>query len=328
MSPVSARLFRFLLPATAALILCLAPVRTVRAEEIPKPADPDFVFLRTIFDCSPRQALTVNPGFALSIVDSTFGTGIVDGYACSPWSETGPEAFFELTVEAPVILFAALRNLGERDLDLFLLSACDNDSCLVAANIEFDFVLEPGTYTLVVDGYAQPQPQAGDFTLELSAREPGLPEEVCRTALAESCQVGTTELDGDLEGQADQVHTNPCSPVIAASGEQWYAVTVAAYHEFTATLSNIPASLDPILWLFPACSPDAECMIWADAKTAGQAESLTWANNDFNDATVYLGVDAALLPVTGEGTYSLELRCQTMVPAEQKSFGSIKATYR
>ena len=328
MSPVQARLFRFVLPLAAALTLCLAVGLTVRAEEMPKPADPDFVFLRTTFDCTPRQTLTVNPGFALTIVDSTFGTGTVDGYACSPWSETGPEASYALTIEAPVVLFAALRNLGERDLDLFLLSACDNEACLAAANIEFEYVLEPGTYTLVVDGFAQPQPQAGDFTLELSAREPGLPGEVCSTALTEACQVGTTDLDGDLEGQADQVHSNPCSPILAASGERWYAVTVAAYHEFTATLLDIPASLDPILWLFSACSPDAECMLWADAKTAGQAESLTWSNNDFNDATVYLGVDAALAPETGAGTFSLQLRCQTMVPAQQKSFGSIKATYR
>ncbi len=313
----------------AALVLMVLGAPPAHATDLPKPPDPGFTLTRTVFDCTPRQTLTVDAGFSAVIADSTFGAGVVDGYACSAWSETGPEAFYALEVTEDVELFAGLRDLGDRDLDLFLMSACDNDSCLAAANIEFSVVLAPGSYTLIVDGYAQPEPQAGPFTLELSARAPGLPATVCDGgATPYYCQVETGTFTGDLQGAPDLVRTNSCSPVLASAGEQWYAVTVAAYHEVTATVSDIGPGLDPVLWLFPGCGPNAACTDWADDKTAGQGESLTWSNATFMDTTVYLGVDAALPPADGEGAYTLELRCQAMVGVEATAFGAVKALYR
>ena len=331
MSPARARSFLCNMSALVILIPGLAAVPPARAVEVPKPADPGFVLVRSIFDCTPRQTIAVAPGLATTITDSTFGTGSVDGYACSLWSETGPEAFYQLTVDGEVELFAGLRNLGETDLDLFLLSVCDNDSCLVGANIEFTVVLQPGTYTLVVDGYARPEPQAGPFTLELSAREAGVPAEVCSgpAVIPVMCQIDTGTFTGDLAGLPDLVRTSACSSVLATGGEQWYAVTVAAYHEFTATVSGVPSTMDPVLWLFPGCGADVQCLEFADDKTAGQGEALSWSNNDYLDATVYLGVDAALPAAqSGDGAFTLEIRCQAMVPNTRRSFGGLKALYR
>ncbi len=307
--------------------LCAGPLQTLAV----KPPEPDFFYTRTAIDCTPRQTIAVTPGLTATIADSTFGTGSVDGYSCKQWTETGPEAFYALTIDSAVDFFAGLRDLGDVDLDLFLLSVCDNDSCLVGANIEFNIRLQPGTYTLVVDGYGQPTPQAGPFTLELSAREPGLPAEVCGgpDAVPVSCQTETATFEGDLAGLPDLVRSNDCSPVLAKAGEQWYAVTVGPYQEFTATVTNVPAGLDPVLWLFPACGPDVQCLDFADDKTAGQGETLTWSNADFPDTTVYLGVDAFLPPeIEGGGVFTLEIHCQAMVAAEKKPLGSLKALFR
>ncbi len=329
MPPAFNRMPRWLI-TTLVLASSLTAALQGRAADMPKPADPGFVYLRSVFDCTPRQTIQVTPALAATIADSTFGSSSVDGYACSQWSETGPEAFYELTVTGEVELFAGLRDLGDRDLDLFLLKTCDSDSCLLAANIEFTAVLQPGTYTLVVDGYAKPTPQAGPFTLELSARETGLPAEICSGAgtTPVPCQVETSTFEGDLAGLPDLVRTNDCSLVLATGGEQWYAVTVASYHEFTATVSNVPVGLDPVLWLFPGCGPDIQCLDMADDKTAGQGEALTWSNASFIDTVVYLGVDAAVPPATGQGAYTLEIRCQAMVPNARSSFGTLKALYR
>ncbi len=331
MSPAHVRSFLPCISSLVVLALGLAMLSPVRATEVPKPADPGFVYMRSVFDCTPRQTIAVAPGLATTITDSTFGTGSVDGYTCSLWSETGPEAFYRLTVDGEIELFAGLRDLGETDLDLFLLSACDNDSCLVGANIEFTTVLQPGTYTLVVDGYARPEPQAGPFTLELEAREAGLPAAACSgpAVIPVDCRVDTGTYTGDLAGLPDLVRTNACSSVLATGGEQWYAVTVAAYHEFTATVSGVPSTLDPVLWLFPGCGSDVQCLEFVDDKTSGQDETLAWSNADYLDTTVYLGVDAALPAAqSGDGAFSLEIRCQAMVSDTRRSFGGLKALYR
>jgi len=334
-------LTRLMPPVAAALILLAggpasAPAASPAAD---KPADPGFVYQRAVFDCTPRATWILEPGFTLTLADSTFGTGAVDGYACRDWSETGPEAFYELVVPAAAVgegfleVFVGLRDLDDRDLDLFLLETCDTDSCLVGANIEFTTLLGPGTYTLVVDGYRNsPEPFAGNFTLVLESRLAGLPPEICEPGGADAvyCQVETATFEGDLAQEDNHLQDLDCNSSLQRSGDQWYAVTVAAYHEFTATLTAVGSGLDPSLWLLGSCHPENECLAFVDAKVQGQGETLKWSNPSFLDTVVYLGVDAFLPPGEGEdeGVFTLEVRCQAMVPAEKTPLGSVRSLFR
>lgn len=304
-----------------------APARSLDT----KPEDPTFVPAGTVFDCEGRDTIALSAGFSVSVQDSTTGTGTIGGYSCRQWNEAGPEKIFILETAGPIELFAALRDLEDRDLDLFLLSDCDSDSCLVGANVEFTLTLAPGTYFLVVDGYAQPVPQAGAFTLLLECREPGLPAQVCtgEAATPVSCQTGTATLSGDLALEPNLLQSSACSPFLERAGDRWYAVTVAAYHEFTAQLTAVAEGMDAALWLFASCGLEAECLAFADDQIAGLSESLTWANATYLDTTVYLGVDAFVpLPAEGDGVYTLEIRCQAMVPAQKSSLGSVRALFR
>ena len=57
--------------------------------------------------------------------------------------------------------------------DIFLMTDCDTDSCLVGDNTELAAVLVPGTYYLAVDTFGSNTAPGGPYTLTLSAFWPG-----------------------------------------------------------------------------------------------------------------------------------------------------------
>lgn len=325
----------------AALVLgLLFFVQTALAatDKNPKPADLVFQPTRVAFDCAGRDTLTLYPGFLAEIPDSTTASANnLTTYSCRSWNEMGPENIYRLEVTGDLDLFAALRNYSDptappdEDLDIFLLGDCDTEACLAGENLEFSLSLSPGTYYLVVDGYGTSNPAQGLFTLVVECREQGVPVAICAPDGADAVNpgTGTVAREGNLFGQPNLVQTYDCSPIVERGGELWYAVTVEAQHEFTAATTGLGENLDAALWLFDTCGPTAQCLGFADDKLAGEAETLSWANDTNLPVTVFLGLDCYRAPVDeNAGGVSIQFAGQSNVPTVKRSWGSVRSVYR
>lgn len=316
----------------------LAHPQTTATSKHPKPADPDFQPSREVFDCAGRDTLDLYPGFVAEIADSTTaGENLLSAYACRSWNEQGPENIYRLEIGTGLELFAALRgydgtdSFPDEDLDIFLLSDCDTDSCLVGENLEFSIVLDPGTYYLVVDGYGTSNPAEGFYTLLVECRELGVPQQICAAGGATEVAPGTEviSLEGNLFNQPNLVQTYDCSPIVERGGELWFAVTVLAHHEFTATTTLLSPGVDVALWLFDGCGPQAVCLDFADDKLAGQAEELLFPNDSDEDVVVYLGLDCYRYPETEAlGDVTIEFQGVSNVPTVKRSLGGVRGLYR
>ncbi len=345
-------IMRFSMPMPRNLLLCALTLLLATASTsswaatriypgtIDKPADPDFIYNRTVFDCQPADSLTITVTTSITLSDSTIGRpSQIDGYPCAPWAEAGPELIYRLDVAAPLNLTGVLHE-NDFDLDLFLLNDCDSDSCLVGESVNFSADLDAGIYYLIVDtasGDSNNMP--GTFSLDLTARVRGLPAAACAAAEANfiTCANDTFTVPGthDLFGQDNLVSEYDCGTAPKNAGERWYALTQGPGGIVSAVVSGVAENLDVSLWLFAGCGPEAECLQFVDHNTADQGETLTWTNEHASDnVTVYLAVDAVREPETAPGddpvlmSYTLEVLCQGSVPTTKTSFGSFKSLYR
>lgn len=301
-----------------------------------KAPDPNWTPSRVVFDCTGRDTLTVAPGFTLTVVDSTVGgPSDFDAYPCAQWKEEGPEHVYRLEITERTILRAVLTE-PEGDLDLFLLNDCDTDSCLAAANLELTADLDPGTYFLVVDTYGEGSVDGLPYQLDLTGRWPGIPPQPCDPggATVVACDVAT--IPGDLYGKPDLVRVYDCNPGIAAGGEDWYEITSPALRILKLQVQAQSEGLDPVIWIFDGCGPDAVCLDFIDATFAytgdptdnSGIEVLEWRQETELPATVWVAVDCVLPPAAeGGGDYTVLIDCQT-VPTEETSFGGLRALYR
>ena len=304
----------------------------------PKPEETFSTPSRAVFDCAGRDTLALDSSFFAEISDSTTASeNNLSRYACRVWSEEGPENIYRLEVAQALQLYASLRQYGDttappdEDLDIFLLSDCDTDSCLAGENLEFSIQLPPGTYYLVVDGYGSSNPAQGFFTLLLECRELGVPLQICEPGGAIPIEpgVGVLSMDVNVYGQPNLIQTYACSPIVERGGEIWFAVYLEPYHEFTASTYILAGSLDAALWIFDGCGPDAQCLGFSDDKLAGQAESIVLANDSDAGITVYLGLDSYRNPSSDiQGEVTMQFEGVSNVPTEKQSLGSVRSLYR
>ncbi len=296
-----------------------------------KPPDPFFVAPHIPFNCNALDTLELSPGHVDTLRnDTTDGPTELPGYNCAPWAEEGPEHIYRLDVMAELEFWAGLREMGDEDLDIFLLNYCDTDSCLVGANTEFSIQLQPGTYYLIVDGAGTSSPAAGPYAVAFETRYLGIPTQACDESIPTSLPYGggPVTLTGDLFGSPNYVQTYDCSPIIELGGEAWYAITLEQYHNFTATTTILHPNLDAAIWLFDGCGPSAECLAFADEVTAGESESLSWVNHTGQAVTVYLALDSYRPASEFSGYFELVIDTLQNVPTVEDSWGSMRARYR
>ena len=311
-----------------------------------KPPDPDFVYTRSVFDCTPLLILPVTVGLTGSLVDDTTGgTNQIDSYPCAPWHEPGPEHIYQLDVAMGDTLqfWAGLRNVvDEVDHDIFLLNGCDTDSCLIGDNTELTANLTGGTYYLIIDGAGSgAADDKGPYTLEISARYVGVPPEICEPggAIEVPLILDEQEFPGNLFGKPDLVQSYECSPILIKGGEQWYTLTLPPpvdnqfggkdFSEFTVDFTAVAFPMDLALWLFDGCGTSPVCLDYVNDWTAFQAETLTYRNETDEEMTVYLGVDVFRAPTEeGLGHFTIRFKGNLIVPSEKTSFGSLRALYR
>ncbi len=332
---------RNILPVISALLAVLTAASVLAARPIyrgldDKPADPLYTPSRAVFDCQPPDSLTLTVGSTVTLADSTVGRDmLVNSYPCAPWAETGHELIYRLNVAADLQLAARLSDLDAfADLDLFLLTDCDSDSCLVGANTEFGLELTAGIYFLIVDTTAplDTTTTRGTFTLTLETRPLGVPDAICEAggSLPVTCDGTTISIaDENLFEQPDLIREYDCGTSPKTSGELWYAVTLPGTHEVTINVINVSVDLDVNLWLFDGCGPTAACLRFVDDNLGSEGETLTWVNDLDVPVTAYLAVDAVRPPsVSAAGAYTIEFQCQSNVPVSSTSFGSLRALYR
>jgi len=107
---------------------------------------------RDSLDCS--LATVVECGADSILSSNASGQTNVSIYGCSSWLEDGPEVVYALHILFPGTEMTASLSGMTADLDLFLLTACDPDSCVVYGNESIGYTFaRAGTYYLVVDGY-------------------------------------------------------------------------------------------------------------------------------------------------------------------------------
>jgi hypothetical protein len=329
---------QFLVFTTAMMVACCAGIYPVWAkpysatDKFPKPADPSYVAPRIAFDCNILDTRELAPGLVDTLIgDTTDGPTLAPGYNCTPYPAGGPENTYRLDVITELELWAGLREIGEVDLDLYLLNACDTDSCLIGANTEFSIVLEPGTYYLVVEGAGSGSTTAGPYKVALDTRWPGLPPEICEPATTEpvTCGAELISMPGDLFGKPNHIQTYDCSPIVERGGEAWFEITLEPFHEFSASTILLHPQLDPALWLFEDCVPGSQCLAFSDELTSGQHETIAWVNDTETPMTLYLALDSYRpAAFEGAGQYELQFTCQSNVPTTTSSWGSVRAKFR
>lgn len=101
-------------------------------------------------------------------------------YSCINWDESGPEVLYQLVTTSVGDITATLSNLSD-DMDVFLLSDCDVNACLAAADLTFTYQNAPAdTYYIAVDGF---QGASGTYTLSVNCI-PFIDPTICNTTVA------------------------------------------------------------------------------------------------------------------------------------------------
>ena len=89
----------------------------------------------------------------------------------------------------------------------------------------------------------------------------------------------------------------------------------------------VVGSFDPALVIFTDPSdPSGSCLRAADDAFAGEAESLVYTNEDFeNGLDIYVAVDSWSPAVFGD--FVLDVRCDFVVATENTNWSTLKASW-
>ncbi len=111
---------------------------------------------------------------------------------------------------------------SSQELDIFLLGACDSDSCLGATTFEFGVAVAPATYYLVVDGYRGAE---GAYDLWIQAESNSLAPTVCESATVISVLNGVDTVVDDVCDRTNHLTLNSTAAPIrrpaAKPGTSW-----------------------------------------------------------------------------------------------------------
>ncbi|HPR64885.1 MAG TPA: PKD domain-containing protein [Thermoanaerobaculia bacterium] len=226
-------------------------------------------------------------------VDTSTGNENVASYNCDPGNYYyGPEVVYEFTTPAAGDITATLSNLAGDDLDIFILDACDPDSCVAYGNTTASYpAATAGTYLLVIDSDKAGSSGTADLTITC----PLANNLNCAGAVDITCN---TELDGDTTtGLAGQARYG-CGVRDLQGRELIYHLDLTGNTDpvyLLASLSNT-GTRDLDLVLLDGCNPNF-CVLHEDSQITYLADP-----GDY-----YLIVDG--LAAQDNGTFHLEVLC-------------------
>lgn len=197
------------------------------------------------------------------------------------------ERVFRLDVDRPLEIDAALSGLGGRNLDLFLLGACDEHTCVDGGADALDFdVPGPGSYYLAVDGL-DPADE-GPFDLSVQCTD-HFSAYACGDLLQEA-----------TAGAPNRAGAHDCAPPGRQfdGGERTYRICLADPQTLRLGLDTA-ADLDLVLY-GESVTPD-DCLAWGDG-------SLTLYGADAG--CYHLFVDG---PAGAGGDFELQSSCGSVL---------------
>ena len=105
-------------------------------------------------NCTTPTPVTLKVGSAYNGKTLVTDPNRVNNYSCTGRTLTGAEKVHKVTTTAVGDLTATLTNLVGKDLDVFIMSGCSENTCLAYGDTAATYPNAPaGTYYIVVDGY-------------------------------------------------------------------------------------------------------------------------------------------------------------------------------
>lgn len=270
-----------------------------------------------LLDCSGATEITLNNVY---YGDNTGLISNVAAYGCNPWYEPGGEVVFHLYLSEPAMFEATIEGQG-CDLDLAILNMCDEAAgCIDVVDAGFA-TTEPvsGDIYLVVDGYSE---EGCPFILTVTGAPLPPPASFCEMAEA---VVDTVFFVSSCPGGENLLSQLDCNSWPQNGLEDYYAVTMAPWSSFTATL--ISEQFDPAIWVLGTCTEPFQCVAFADNGGFGDPEVVTYANNSPAEITVYVVVDAYLDGTCGWYDLTFSIR-PGEVSVESTTWGGIKQQFK
>lgn len=310
--------------ATAAMAVDKSPIQPLK--EVEKEVRAPQMTVKANLDCSGATTVMLDNTYT---GDTNTGVNNVSAYSCSFYDESGPELVYVLNLTEPSMFTINLIPEAGVDLDLAVLSSCDEDlGCEIVADTGV-VTNSPvsGTIYLVVDGY---NGAAGSFTLEL-IQDP-LPEPV--DACAEVIQPlpgeegdivpdGTYAFSGDTCGSTNHIEFLDCADYSEAGLDNFYEFTMLPGATIDVTVTS---TADGALWILDACAEPFTCLGYGDATLGGEPETVSYTNDTGAQQRVFLVVDSWGADTCGTFTGDITVN-GGVVGLELPSWGEVKARF-
>ena len=240
-----------------------------------------------------QTAIAITCGQAYNGNTATGANNFASYPACQPWDESGNEVIHKITTGATGDITATLTNLVGGDLDVFILTACDNAASCIAAgtndnngDIATATNQAAGTYYVVVDGY---EGASSTYTLTVTC-EVGGGNTCDQTAVVLTCGQA---YNGNTTTGANNISAYPaCVDWDETGNEIVHKITTTSTGDITATLSNLGAN-DLDVFILTACDNAGSCIANGDETATAMAQAA---------GTYYIIVDGF---EGASGTYTL-----------------------
>ncbi len=245
--------------------------------------------------------------------NNSSGNSDVDRYpSCSQlWLESGPEMLYELPIPGPNVGLTLTLSDMTADLDLFLLTACTEDSCLVNGEDEISITLDDaGTYYVVVEGY---HGAISDYTLTVDCQGTADRVFVIRIYYAHPLSGLPVDLIG--ERYVTDFTETPGPHGLTEHHATFDPIQVNAGSRYCVSVQMVGQSLTEGEWFWAQAAGDVQGKHpWIeDARLSADR----WTSFD----------DLAGFP--GDWDYDMAFELGgVQTPVEKRSWGTIKALYR
>jgi hypothetical protein len=270
-----------------------------------------------------------------AVVDSSNAgaSNAVSQYGCVTFDESGGEVVYRLELTSFTEVDLRLTGMTA-DLDMFLLSACDASSCMRSSTgVSSERIvacIAPGTYYLVVDGFAG---QTSDFRPEMFCTPctpcaPAVPNDDCGAATKIPSYGETQILTGSTCCARDDYHGDSCTGFLALGLDVSYRVDLPPGCSIAATLRDGAdgKNMDLSVYLVSSCfDPRGSCVAGSDSNTIG-AESFSYTSEE--GGSYYLMVDSFGNQSCGDYELEITFSACSSVAVDEKQWSHVKQLYR
>jgi len=271
-------------------LLTLTAAPALSNDDPGKPQEKIDLSITGLLDCS--NAIAIQCGEVIE-GDNTTSPNNVELYSCVGWNESGGEDVYEIILDDYYLLNIVITDL-EADLNVFLLTDCDEATCTAYGSTTISGEFNPGTYYIVVDGY---NGAASPYTLTVDCEIPPDPEEEDGSI----CNFFTVCYDWNFNESDWGFMSEPCDPtqgapvwqyglettVPGSPGNVWATILNGDY-----VASSGEGLYSPTFMVTPECS-------WMEVKHYVFTEGYTTGSGNIYDGGNVTVDDIVIPPAEG-----------------------------